>query len=118
MSTFGEEHRTLRLAKTDITLRDYAKKLNVSPAYLSNVEKGLEPPFSEEILTRSARLMRLSPAEEARLFSLRQKGAKQSEMEKLVYQVARRTSHLSEQEFNKIVERVKQRISEEKGKRG
>jgi len=118
MSPFGEEHRKLRLAKTDITLRDYAKKLNVSPAYLSNVEKGLEPPFSEEILTRSARLMQLPARDEARLFSLRRTAAKQSAMDKLVFQVARRTSHLSDQEFNDIVGRVKQLISEKKTKGG
>lgn len=115
MSTFGEEHRKLRLAKTDITLRDYAKKLKVSPAYLSNVEKSLEPPFSEDIFNRSARIMHLSPKEEVRLISLRNEGAKRSEMDNLVFQVARRTSHLSEDEFSKIVRRVKKLISEGKG---
>jgi transcriptional regulator with XRE-family HTH domain len=115
MSTFGEEHRKLRLAKTDITLRDYAKKLKVSPAYVSNVEKSLEPPFSEDILKRSARIMQLSTKEEALLFSLRNEGAKQSEMNNLVFQVARKTSHLSQDEFNEIVRRVKKLLVEEKG---
>ena len=118
MSAFGEEHRKLRLAKTEITLRDYAKKLNVSPAYLSNVEKGLEPAFSEEILMRSARIMRLSPSEAAQLLSLRKKSAKQSAMDKLVFQVARKTRHLTEQEFTEILGRVKQLISEGKEKEG
>jgi transcriptional regulator with XRE-family HTH domain len=114
MSTFGEEHRKLRLEKTTITLRDYAKKLNVSPTYVSNVEKGVESPFSAEILRRSARVMRLSPKEEARLFSLRNKSAKQSKIDNLVFQVARRTRYLSEAEFEDIVRRVKRQISEER----
>lgn len=116
MESFGEEHRKLRLVRTDITLRDYAKKLGVSPAYVSNVENGLEPPFSQEILKRSVRLMGLSRQEEARLFTLRETGAKKLTVEKLAFQVARKTKHLSDQEFNEIIRRAKKLIQEQKGK--
>lgn len=116
MESFGEEHRKLRLVRTDITLRDYAKKLGVSPAYVSNVENGLEPPFSEDILKKSTRFMGLSPEEETRLFALREKSTKKSTVEKLAFQVARKTKHLSDQEFNEIIRRAKKLIQEQKGK--
>jgi transcriptional regulator with XRE-family HTH domain len=118
METFGEEHRKLRLKYTDFTLREFAKKLTVSPAYVSNVENGLEPPFSEEISQKSVRLMRLSAQEEARLFALREEGAKTSKVEKLAFQVARRTQHLSNQEFNDLIRRAKKIIEKQKGHGG
>ena len=116
METFGEEHRKLRLKYTDVTLREFAKKLNVSPAYVSNVENGLEPPFSEEILKKSARLMDLSAQEEARLFGLRKEGAKNSNVKKLAYQVARRAQHFTERDFNEMMRRAKKLIQEQKRK--
>jgi len=116
MESFGEEHRKLRLKNTDVTLREFAKKLKVSPAYVSNVENGLEPPFSEDILKQSARLMDLSAEEEARLFALRKEGAKNSTVAKLAFQVARRGQHFSEREFKEIIRRAKKLIQDQKGK--
>jgi transcriptional regulator with XRE-family HTH domain len=116
MGSFGEEHRKLRLKNTDITLRLFAKRLKVSPAYVSNVENSIEPPFSEDMLRKSARLMNLSIQEEAMLFELRKEGAKKSTVEKLAYQVARKASHLSEREFEEFVRHARKLIQDQKRK--
>ena len=116
METFGEEHRKLRLKNTDITLREFAKRLKVSPAYVSNIENGLEPPLSEDLLKKSVKLMNLSTDDEARLFALRNEGAKKSTGEKLAFQVARKARHFSEREFEEIIRRAKKLIQEQKGK--
>jgi transcriptional regulator with XRE-family HTH domain len=112
MGSFGEEHRRLRLKYTDITLREFAKRLRVSPAYVSNVENGLEPPFSDDILKRSARLMHLTAEEEARLFALKKEGTKKATIEKLAYEVTRK---VNEREFEEFIRRAKQ-LMDQKGK--
>jgi transcriptional regulator with XRE-family HTH domain len=116
METFGEEHRKLRMTKTDVTLREFAKKLKVSPAYVSNVENGLEPPFSEDILKKSARIMELSAQEEANLFALRKEGAKRSTVERLAFQVARKAQHFNEREFKEFIRRAQKLIQDQKEK--
>lgn len=114
MASFGEEHRRLRLAKTDCTHREYAKRLGVSASYVSNVEKGQEAPFSKQLLRKSFRLMQLSYQEQARLFSLRNEGAKKAKVERAAYQLARKTSHLTEQEFHEIVEQARELVLKER----
>lgn len=53
MKTLGERIRELREEK-DISLREFAKKLGVSPAFLSDIELGRRFP-SDEVLTRIAK---------------------------------------------------------------
>ena len=53
--TFGEQIRALRLRNLDYTsLRHFAAKVGLSPAYLSRIENGKEPPPSEAIIERLA----------------------------------------------------------------
>jgi transcriptional regulator with XRE-family HTH domain len=53
MKTLGERIRELREQK-DISLRELAKKLAVSPAFLSDIELGRRYP-SDEVLARIAK---------------------------------------------------------------
>jgi hypothetical protein len=113
MNAFGEDHRRLRLENSDQTLREYAKRLGVSPTYLSNVEKGIEPPFSDELLKKSVRLMSLSVHEGQKLALLRVKTTERKKMEKAAFQLARRTKHLSAQEFAAIMRKARRVISKQ-----
>jgi transcriptional regulator with XRE-family HTH domain len=55
MKTFGERIRELREEK-DLSLRESAKKLNVSAAFLSDIELGRRFP-SDDVLSRIAKLL-------------------------------------------------------------
>lgn len=48
---FGELARTRRLA-LDVQQFEMAKLIEISPAYLSRIERGLEPPPSDAIIAR------------------------------------------------------------------
>jgi transcriptional regulator with XRE-family HTH domain len=53
--TFGQLVRELRIRNKEYSsLRDFAKKVGLSPAYLSRIENGKEPPPSEAIVERLA----------------------------------------------------------------
>ena len=53
--TFGDRIRELRDAR-DLSLREFAKKLNLAPAFISDIEHGRRYP-SDEVLARMARLL-------------------------------------------------------------
>jgi transcriptional regulator with XRE-family HTH domain len=61
MQTLGEKIRELREA-TDMSLREFAKKLGVSPPFWSDVELGRRYP-SDEKLADAARLLRVDVEE-------------------------------------------------------
>ena len=61
MKTFGEQIRDLREAK-DISVRELARQLKVSAAFLSDVELGRRHP-SDEILRRLAECLDTTPDE-------------------------------------------------------
>jgi len=53
--SFGQVLRELRLRHKDYSsLRDFAKKVGLSPAYLSRIENEKEPPPSEAVVERLA----------------------------------------------------------------
>ena len=53
--TFGQVVRELRIRHKDYSsLREFAKKVGLSPAYLSRIENEKEPPPSEAVLERLA----------------------------------------------------------------
>ena len=57
MSTksFGQIIRELRIKNKELgSLREFAKKVSLSPAYLSRIENGKEPPPSEVVVERLA----------------------------------------------------------------
>jgi len=52
---FGQLVRELRIKNREYSsLRDFARKVGLSPAYLSRIENGKEPPPSEPIVERLA----------------------------------------------------------------
>jgi len=62
--------------------------------------------------------MRLSADEEVKLFAQREKDAKIKKFEKLAFQIARRTQHLSNREFDQILRKAKKIIREHRRQRG
>src|SRR3990170_8301255 len=53
--SFGQIVKDLRIKNTDYSsLRDFARKVGLSPAYLSRIENGKEPPPSESIVEKIA----------------------------------------------------------------
>lgn len=55
MKTLGEQIRDLR-EKKDLSLREFAGKLDLSPAFVSDVELGRRYP-SDEVLAKMAKLL-------------------------------------------------------------
>ncbi len=53
-----------------ITLREMAKRLDISPPYLSDVEKDRRNPFELEKLEQLSRILNLSEEEETIMFNL------------------------------------------------
>jgi HTH-type transcriptional regulator, competence development regulator len=53
--SFGQLLRELRVKNREyLSLREFAKKVGLSPAYLSRIENGKEPPPSEAVVERLA----------------------------------------------------------------
>ncbi len=53
--SFGEIIRDLRLKSEDYSsLREFARKVGLSPAYLSRIENDKEPPPSEKVIEKLA----------------------------------------------------------------
>lgn len=66
--TFGDRLRELRLeAEQYHSLRDFAKKVKLSPTYLSQMENNNVPPPSEEVIEKLAKALN---ADKYELFSL------------------------------------------------
>jgi transcriptional regulator with XRE-family HTH domain len=59
MMTLGEYIRYLREKEHDLSLREFAKKLKCSPAFISDVELGRRYP-SDKVLAEIARILRVS----------------------------------------------------------
>jgi transcriptional regulator with XRE-family HTH domain len=60
MKTFGETIRDLRVAQ-DLGLRETAGKVEISPAYLSRIERDKEHPPRPEIIKRLALVLAADP---------------------------------------------------------
>ena len=61
--SFGEVLHLLR-EKKDVTLRELARKINVSAPFLSDVEKGRRAPLTAERLEAAAQALNLDKEEE------------------------------------------------------
>jgi transcriptional regulator with XRE-family HTH domain len=59
---FGRYIRRER-EKKDISLTDFAKKLNISPAYWSRIEREMEKPPKNDLIQKAAKLLELDPDE-------------------------------------------------------
>lgn len=115
---FGE-FITKKREDKGITLRDMAKKLEITPPYLSDVEKDRRNPFDLEKLNQLAQFLGLS--EEDRVLMLDLAGKKRGEvppdlpsyiMERDYVSVALRAARdldASEDEWKRFVEDLKKR---------
>ena len=74
--TFGE-YLTAKREEKDITLRELARKLEVSAPFLSDVEKNRRAPLTQERLEKLAEVLSLSVEEKAEMYDIvgRQKGS-------------------------------------------
>ncbi len=62
LESFGQRIRDLRIGQ-HITLRDFAKRLDVSPTYISQIEQGNFKPPAEHVVVQMARILKLDPDE-------------------------------------------------------
>lgn len=60
MISFGDTIRDLRVAQ-DLGLRETASKIGISPAYLSRIERGKEPPPRPETIKALAKVLAADP---------------------------------------------------------
>jgi transcriptional regulator with XRE-family HTH domain len=60
MKAFGETIRDLRVAQ-DLGLRETAGLIGISPAYLSRIERGKEPPPRPEVIKTLAKTLAADP---------------------------------------------------------
>ncbi len=74
--TFGE-YLTAKREERDITLRELARKLEVSAPFLSDVEKNRRAPLTQERLEKLAEVLSLTVEEKAEMYDIvgRQKGS-------------------------------------------
>lgn len=71
--SFAEYITKIRKNK-GLTLRQIAEKLNVSPAYYSDVEKGRRNPLSLEKMEQFANITEMTAEEKVRMYDLAGKG--------------------------------------------
>ena len=120
-STFGsfimrkrEEH--------DHTLRGFAKMLDISPVYLSNLEKDRRRDPADEIVDKIAALLRMSKDEKIEMLDLLAKAKKKPAVasdlpeyinERDIVRVALRTAKdadATDEEWQEFIERLEKRI--------
>ena len=116
--SFGEVLHLLR-EKKDVTLRELARKINVSAPFLSDVEKGRRAPLTAERLEAAAQALNLDKEEERELYDAAGRQRKTIApdlpdyiMEREDVSAALRTARdldAGEEEWRKFVEDLKQR---------
>ncbi len=62
IENFGQRIRQLRMTQ-QITLREFARRLDVSPTYISQIEQGNFKPPAEHVVVEMARILRLDADE-------------------------------------------------------
>ena len=116
--TFGE-YLTAKREEKDITLRELARKLEVSAPFLSDVEKNRRAPLTQERLEKLAEVLSLSVEEKAEMYDIvgRQKGSVAPDlpeyiMERDYVSAALRTArdmNAGEEEWKKFIEDLRRR---------
>ena len=66
---FGSFLKAMREDR-NVTLRELARKLSVSPPFLSDVEKGRSAPLTKERLEKVAEVLDLSPSERNEMYDI------------------------------------------------
>jgi len=116
--TFGEVLTRLRESK-DVTLRELARKMNISAPFLSDVEKNRRAPLTTERLKTVVEVLNLNADEERELMDAvaRQKNTIAPDIPEYIIErdyvsAALRTARdldAGEEEWNKFVEELKKR---------
>lgn len=109
MTKFGETIRQLREAQ-QLGLRETATLVNISPAYLSRIERGKEHPPKPEIIKSLARvlaadpdvLFRLCPSTDPDIVTLLKERPKVLELVRLVM-----AKELSDEQLSKVERFIK-----------
>src|SRR5690554_5280913 len=81
---FGDFIKSKRLA-AEITLRDMSERLNMSPAYLSDIENNRRYPMDNEKIAILIKELKLSPEEQETLYDLAGKERKEVSPDLLEY---------------------------------
>lgn len=116
--TFGKYLLQLRESK-DVTLRELARKIGVSAAFLSDVEKDRRAPLTAERLEMVSSALNLTSEEKAKLYDAagKQRGTIAPDLPEYIkshnyVSVALRTARdldAGEKEWNEFVENLKKR---------
>ena len=69
MSEFGD-FISKRILELNMTLRGFAKELDVSAPYLSDIEKGNREPNEKKLLDSLVRVLKLTPEEANKLYDM------------------------------------------------
>ena len=115
MTKFGETIRQLREAQ-NLGLRETAAMVDISPAYLSRIERGKEHPPKPEIIKALAKvlaadpdvLFRLCPSTDPDVVALLKEKPKVMELVRLVM-----SKELSDEELNQVEHFIKRDILRE-----
>ena len=68
-NNFGEFLKTKRL-RAHLTLREFAKRLEVSAPYMTDIEKDRRNPFNNELLEKAASILGLTEEEKHEMYDL------------------------------------------------
>ncbi len=69
IETFGSFVKNKRLTQ-DISLREFALKINISHSYLSEIESNIKAPPNDKIVKDIARVLQLTELEQIKLYEL------------------------------------------------
>ena len=118
---------TQKRIERDFTLRGFAKKIDISPVYLCNIEKGRRPLTTEATLERIASVLLLDKTERTLLLDLAAKSKAipvvASDLpeyinERDIVRVALRTAKdvdATDEEWQEFIERLQKRIKNDGG---
>jgi len=127
--TFGTFIRKKRLElEPEISLRKMAELLQLSPVYMSNIEKGRNPAPKDDILTNIARLLKLNKQEQEQMYELAAKTKtykpvpvdltdyiSANERARIAMRVAKDVD-ATDKEWNEFIEKLKKRSEEQEDK--
>ena len=118
---------TQKRAERDFTLRGFAQKIDISPVYLCNIEKGRRPMTAEDTLEKMASALMLDKGERALLFDLAARSRiipvvaadlPENINERDIVRVALRTAKdvdATDEEWQEFIERLRARIKNDGG---
>lgn len=85
IETFGSFVKNKRLTQ-DISLREFALKINISHSYLSEIESNIKAPPNDKIVKDIARVLQLTELEQIKLYELSSYWKKSSTLKTIICQ--------------------------------